>query len=94
MEQAIVEAVAVARCENISISTPLENVENVCLATAANISSMLQDVRRKRKTEIDAINGAIITKARHYTLSAPVNTYLVQRVKEIEGLYEEHHHRT
>jgi 2-dehydropantoate 2-reductase len=94
MEQAIGEAVAVARCENIRISTPLENVENVCLATAANISSMLQDVRRERKTEIDAINGAIIAKAQHYTLAAPVNTYLVQRVKEIESRYEKHHHRT
>ncbi len=94
MEQAIAEAVAVAQCENISISTPLENAESVCRATAANISSMLQDVRKKRKTEIDAINGAIITKAQQYTLKAPVNTYLVQRVKEIESRYEKHHHRT
>jgi 2-dehydropantoate 2-reductase len=94
MQQAIAEAVEVARCENIQIRAPVQNAENVCRTTAENISSMLQDVRRKRKTEIDAINGAIAVKAENYGLSTPVNTFLVQRIKEIERSYEKHHHHT
>lgn len=87
MEKAIAEAQMVAKHEGIDVHSPLETTLHVCEATAHNISSMLQDVRKKRKTEIDAINGAIVALAHKHELAAPVNSHLVQQVKAIERAY-------
>ena len=88
MHLAIEEARTVAACENIEVSAPLEDTLRVCRATAKNISSMLQDVRKQRKTEIQAINGEIVTLAKHHGLEAPTNVHLVQEVRKIESQYE------
>jgi len=88
MRLAIEEASGVAAFENIEVSSPLDDTISVCRATAKNISSMLQDVRKQRKTEIEAINGEIVALAKHHGLTAPTNMHLVQQVKEIERQYE------
>ncbi len=85
---AIEEAKEVAACENIEVSDPLGDTINVCRATARNISSMLQDVRKQRKTEIEAINGKIVSLAQHHGLTAPTNMHFVQQIREIERKYE------
>jgi 2-dehydropantoate 2-reductase len=57
----------------------------VAEATAHNRSSMLQDVERGRRTEIDAINGAIVNQAQRLGLDAPLNRaawHLVQALEE------------
>ena len=59
-------------------------VESVCKATSANVSSMLQDVLRHKRTEIDAINGAIVSEARKAGIEAPINETLTYLVKGIE----------
>jgi len=41
--------------------------------TAAHESSMLQDIRAGKRTEIDALNGAIVSLADAHGLTAPVN---------------------
>lgn len=87
MEHAIAEARTVAEYEGIDVHSPFEATLHVCKATAQNISSMLQDVRKKRKTEIDAINGAIVALAHKHNIAAPVNSHLVQQVKAIERTY-------
>jgi 2-dehydropantoate 2-reductase len=66
---------------------PLQTTLAVCRATAANRSSMLQDVRAGRPTEIDAINGALLRKAAELGIAAPVNTELVRQVKAIEQVF-------
>lgn len=84
---AVREAEAVARAKMIPvIADPVAMVEEVCRKTAENISSMLQDVRKNRPTEVAAINGEIIREATLLGLQAPVNTELFQRVKDIETL--------
>ena len=45
-----------------------DKVYNVCETTAENTSSMLQDILRDRRTEIDAINGAIVEKAKELNI--------------------------
>jgi len=55
-------------------------VREACERTKENISSMLQDVRRGKRTEIDDINGAIVKEARTQGIKVPVNEMLVQRV--------------
>lgn len=62
-----------------------DRVYAVCEATAGNTSSMLQDVLRGRRTEIDAINGALIEKSMALNIQAPVNEVLLRLVKALEG---------
>lgn len=47
-------------------------------------SSMWEDFERGRPTEIDYINGEIVTLAREHGLAAPVNEAIVGLVKEVE----------
>jgi len=55
----------------------------VCSATAANVSSMLSDVRAGRETEIDWINGGISGLARRYELPSPLNDAVTALVKQL-----------
>jgi len=85
---AVREGETVARHLNIElIDDPLTMTLDVCRKTAQNISSMLQDVNNKRFTEIDSINGAIVTAGRKLGLPTPVNAELMEKVKEIEQNY-------
>jgi 2-dehydropantoate 2-reductase len=49
-----------------------------------NPGSTLQSVRRGRLTEIDFLNGAVVTTADEHGLRAPVNAALVELVHEVE----------
>lgn len=60
-----------------------EQVMAVIAGTAANISSMLQDIRAGRRTEIDAINGYLVRFSEAQGLAAPINQELVQRVQAL-----------
>ena len=90
MEIAVTEAARVARCQGVQlqVSDEIERVKSVCRSTAENISSMLQDVRRHKKTEIDQINGAVVELAARHGLSSPVNEVLTALVKSLEARYD------
>lgn len=60
-------------------------VLEVATATGNNFSSMHQDIKYKRQTEIDAINGYIVTMANKKGISASTNALLVQRVKALSA---------
>jgi 2-dehydropantoate 2-reductase len=66
----------------------LDYVEQVISSTAANVSSMLQDVRVERHTEIDYITGYLLRRARAHGLSLPVNSRLYELIKRKENEYE------
>lgn len=55
-------------------------IRDVAQATRDNISSMLQDLRQRRPTEIDFINGYLLRQAVRYDIDAPVNRELVDGV--------------
>lgn len=61
-----------------------DRIETVARATASNTSSMRADIRHRRKTEIDFINGFVATRCEALNLSARVNRELTNRVKELE----------
>ena len=85
---AVREAEPIARAQGIQIlADPVAVTLEVCKQTGQNISSMLQDVRHGRPTEIDSINGAIIKAARQLHIPVPVNEELVGKVKNIEKNY-------
>jgi len=69
------EVAEVARAENIQLSfdDPLAVAEEVARKTAANYSSMLQDVLRNAPTEIDAICGAVVKTAQKHEIDTPAN---------------------
>lgn len=89
LREAVTEAIRVAKRKRIKLiyDDPLAKVEAVCEATAGNVSSMLQDVLRKKRTEIDFINGVIVRQAQELGIPVPVNSLLVDLVKTIESSY-------
>ncbi|WP_420935375.1 ketopantoate reductase family protein [Alteromonas sp. A081] len=76
-------AVAEAYGENFDLIEIKDKVMQVAKATGRNFSSMHQDVHYKRQTEIDAINGYIVSMAQKKGISVPTNTLLVKRVKAL-----------
>lgn len=54
--------------------------------TGKGYFSMAQDIRNGQKTEIDFINGEIVTLARSLGLSAPLNQKIVELIKQVELL--------
>jgi 2-dehydropantoate 2-reductase len=85
MEALVSEAVAVARKKGILIEgNPLETVQAVAEATRENRCSMGQDFDNRRKTEIDAINGAVIREAERLGIPVPYNQMITDLVKVIE----------
>lgn len=83
------EALAVARAAGVALDETelLERVRAVSLATARNKSSMLQDMQKGRRTEIDAINGAIARMGAERGIDCPVNRVLTLLVKAAGELH-------
>lgn len=86
LEEAVSEAQAVAAAKGIALSydDPVAHTKAVCAATAANRSSMLQDVLNQKQTEIDMINGAIVREGAQAGIAAPVNLVLTNLIKFIQ----------
>lgn len=79
------EAAEVARAEKIELpfADPVAFAEEVARKTAANQSSMLQDVLRGAPTEIDAICGAIVNTAQKHHLETPANLVCWKLIKAL-----------
>ncbi len=89
-EKMICEAVDVAEADgtHFSYMEVLNMVHHVCEDAGKGYSSMSQDVMNCRRTEIDAINGAIVEQARLYNVPVPYNTLIVDLIHAIEGAYK------
>ena len=75
------EGLLVAQRKGIDVGTdPVKRALDVCRATANNISSMLQDVRNNKSTEIMAINGALLAEAEKLAIRVPENELLTRQV--------------
>ena len=87
-QSAVREALKVARKKGFAIGDEIiERVIAVAGATAKNRSSMGQDVDHRNRTEIDAINGAIVEFGQEVGIATPVNYTLTQLVRTIEAGY-------
>ena len=85
------EAEQVAIASGITIKEdPVAATFTVCKRTAHNISSMLQDIRNFRPTEIDAINGAISRLGRQFAIATPLNDKITSQIKTMEKKCNEH----
>ena len=83
---AVEEAAAVARALGVNVRQDIvTHVLEIARATAANRSSMGQDVDARRPTEITAINGAVVDLARKVNLPVPVNQTLTALVETLQA---------
>jgi len=84
------EALEVAKRKGIKLvhQDMVKEVALICEKTITNINSMLQDVLKKRKTEIDFINGAIVREGERLNISTPVNQVITDLIKAIEEAYK------
>jgi len=85
MGKLVSEAAEVARRKGARVEgDPIEKVRKAAEATRENRSSMGQDFDHRRKTEIDAINGAVVREAQLLGIPVPFNQAVADLVKAIE----------
>ena len=80
---AVEEGVAVANASGVPVpARPIHDLTEVSMTDHANHeASMLQDVKAGRRTEVDAINGAIVEAGRAAGVAAPLTETLWRLVK-------------
>jgi 2-dehydropantoate 2-reductase len=81
------EVVAVAQAHKVGIdrNEVLAAVDEVARATGTNRSSMLVDLEQGERTEIDAINGAVISEANRVGVKVPTNQLVTALIRAREG---------
>lgn len=86
----IEEVVAVAAKEGVRLHTDtlVETMENFALSTADPYTSMYVDLEQGMRTEIDAINGAVVRHARRHNVPVPNNLMMHRLISA-----HEHGHR-
>lgn len=89
MAQTVGEVVAVAAGKGLEMpeADMASYTESVCQRTADNVNSMLQDINRQRRTEVDAINGAVVEEGHALGLPTPVNAALAALIRGLEQTY-------
>lgn len=85
------EVACVARADGVELSdeTAERAVERVADATAANTSSMHQDVLAGRQTEVNAIGGYVVDRATEHGVETPVNATMVGLLRTWEAEHAE-----
>lgn len=78
-----VSAVAAAHGQALDAERLADDIRAVARDTADNISSMLQDVRAGKRTEIEHINGFIVAEGERLHIPTPVNRKLVAEVNAL-----------
>ena len=86
IEKIILEAAQVAKADGCDFDgkKEFENVIKIAAAHKMGYSSMTQDRKKNSRTEIDAINGAVVNLAKIYNLKTPYNEMITDLVHAIE----------
>lgn len=86
MEAVVRECYAVGRAKKIALEPPTADAyiklltEKLIPPTAAHLPSMLQDLRRGKRTDIDTLNGAISRYGREEGVPTPENDRLTAAI--------------
>jgi len=88
MVQAVLEGVRVAERLKVDLGgvDPVELMLKIAETTYHNRSSMLQDVLRGKRTEIEAVNGALASLGRSLGVETPVNKWLAEAVEDLQKI--------
>lgn len=89
LRSAVKEVADVAHAKGIELPEPDMEAyaEEICQRTADNVNSMLQDVHRQRRTEVEAINGAVVEAGGTAGIPTPTNWVLTSLIRGIEQTY-------
>lgn len=90
IRKTINEAILIAKKLKIPLDSSFDYVQNafkVLNNTASNKNSMLQDVLRKNKTEIEFLNEKIVIYGKKLNIPTPINQILSNLVHGLENSY-------
>jgi len=83
---AMQEAVAVAQAAGVNLcDDDIAKHIDITLSMGPVKTSMWQDIERKRPTEVDFLNGYIVTRATALSMDTPVNHMLTALIHAIEA---------
>ena len=79
------ESTNIVQAEGIKLTTPdmIKRTKEVIRDTANNYSSMLQSVQQRKKTEIDSMNGKLITIGKQHRIDTSLNKILVELITSL-----------
>jgi 2-dehydropantoate 2-reductase len=85
-EKMVTEGVRVGTAHGIDLNAEeaFSRVIKVANQTAENRNSMLQDLERGKRTEIDHINGAIASLGAAVGIDTPTNNGIITKIKNLE----------
>jgi 2-dehydropantoate 2-reductase len=83
------EAVAVAQAQRIPLDLEerCEAITGLLRRAVGGKSSMLQDVEKRRQTEIEVVNGAIVEAGQRLGIPTPYNETMVWMVRALEETF-------
>ncbi|WP_183727661.1 MULTISPECIES: ketopantoate reductase family protein [Paraburkholderia] len=83
----VAEVAAVARATGVAVDEThmVANVRHALANHRSHRPSMLQDVLAGRRTEIEAINGAVVEAARAVSMAVPCTQTLLQLVRLVDA---------
>jgi len=86
MRDVVDECLAVARAAKVDLPSDMhEAVQRIAQTMPAQYSSTAQDLARKKKTEIEHLNGFVVRKGEALGVPTPVNRVLLALVQSLEN---------
>jgi len=92
MRELFTEASAVAEYAGQKMEeADWQEIVTICRNTSRNLSSMLQDVKRHKQTEVESINGYIVKQGQRANLPTPLHETLLRVItlKTSMGMWKE-----
>jgi 2-dehydropantoate 2-reductase len=81
------EGVIVAQAEGFDVDERVTaQAEKITVQTAKNCSSMLQDLRSNKKTEVHEIHGALVASAEKRACAVPFTLFLYHAIRAMENV--------
>jgi len=87
LEEICKEGIRVVNAEGMEIGNEvIKMAKEILHRTADNISSMLQDILKGKRTEVEEINGEIVKTAKKHGMEASFNKFLTYVIKAMENV--------
>jgi len=84
VKKLLAESVSIANSNGINFNNnPLDLAEEIIEKTADNFCSMLQDIKKGRKTEINEINGILYEMGKKQNVNARLNLEYLKKIKAL-----------
>ena len=84
VKKLLAESVSIANANGINFNNnPLDLAEEIIEKTADNFCSMLQDIKKGKKTEINEINGLLYEMGKKQNVNARLNLEYLKKIKAL-----------